>query len=110
MAADEKVLGELHTAVAKVLTEALKGQELPGYFDPETSQEVPGQTLPPSAAIIAAATKFLKDNNITCAPSKDNALGELEEAMKARRAKRIASKTDMRVATEDMAFMNGLPN
>jgi hypothetical protein len=110
MAADEVALGELHNAVAKVLTKALEGQELPGYFDEDKQEEVDGGFIPPSAAIIAAATKFLKDNNITCTPSKDNALGDLEDAMKRRQAKRQANKADLAAATETMGFMGGLPN
>jgi hypothetical protein len=109
MAADETALGALHTQVAKVLTVALAGQELPGYFDEDLQKEVEGGFIPPSAAIIAAATKFLKDNNITCTPSKDNALGELEDAMKRRKEKR-ASKRDLANATEAHGFMTGLPN
>jgi hypothetical protein len=84
-------------------------QELPGEVDEETG-EVSVIKVPPSAAILQAAAKFLKDNNITCVPSKDNALGELEEKMRQRQARRSASKTDLAVAREDMGFMTGLPN
>lgn len=107
MAADEKVLGALHDAVATVLIDALKGQEIPGYTD-EDGNEVPGGKMLPSAAIIQAATKFLKDNNITCAPSGDNGLGELADMVAARTARRNASKADLAVATEQAAFLRGL--
>lgn len=109
MAADEKALGELHNKVAEVLTIALDGDELPGYVDEETGEEVPAKKLPPSAAILAVAAKFLKDNQITCVPSKDNALGELEEKLRNRNAAKT-SKVDFAAASEQMGFLNGLPN
>lgn len=105
MAATEKRLGELHNKVAEVLIDALDGEELPGYTDPETDEEVPAKRLPPSAAIIAAATKFLKDNEITCQPAADNALGELEERIKLRRERRDANRTDFEAATKQAGFM-----
>ena len=66
MAATESALGDLHDALAKTLTD-LVGVEAP------------------SAAVLAVAAKFLKDNNITCTPATDNALGELEAQMQAKR-------------------------
>jgi len=113
-AASESKLGELHNKVAEVLIEAMEGDTLPGYTDDETGEEVPPRKLPPSAALIQAATKFLKDNNISCAPSEDNKLGELEQAMrerqKAREARRQASKADFAAAEQDAGFLTGLPN
>ena len=87
MAANEKLLGTLHEAVTKVLLEAMDGQELPGYVDPDTGEEVAGQKLPPSAAVMTVAAKFLKDNNITCAPAEDNELGALQKIMADRQKK-----------------------
>lgn len=86
MAASETRLGALHEKVTEVLMVALDGEVLPGYEDGDTV--IPDKVIPPSAAIIAAATKFLKDNEITCVPSENNALGELEQKMAARRARR----------------------
>jgi len=109
MAADEKVLGSLHDAVANVLIIAMKGREVPGYTDEETGEVYPPTIIPPSAAEIQAATKFLKDNNITCAPADDNKLGELEQIMADRKRSR-ASKADLRDAVEHTSFLQGLPN
>lgn len=109
MAANESKLGSLHDIVADTLLEALKGEVLPGYIDPETGEEVPEKRLPPSAAIIAAATKFLKDNNITCAPSEDNSLGELQQIMEARVAKK-ASRQDLLDAMSQAQFLSTRPN
>ena len=114
MAAKEKALGLLHEKLATVLTECLEGDLLPGYHDDETGEDVPAKRLPPSAAIMTVAAKFLKDNNITCAPSEDNKMGELTEAMtqrqKDREARRQAAKADFEAAEQDMSFMGGLPN
>lgn len=119
MAADEKILGDLHTKVAEVLSIALDGEELPGYTEEdEDGNEIvtPPKRLTPSAAIIAAATKFLKDNNITAVASKDNALGELEKKLAERQQKKMAKATpeDFASATSAVAdhhkFLHGLPN
>lgn len=107
MAATEKVLGALHEKVAEVLSLALDGEELPGYEDPETGEVVPPKRLAASAAIIAAATKFLKDNDITCTPSENNALGTLEAQMEARRLKREAARVDFDEAREAANFKFG---
>lgn len=108
MAASEKRLGELHEKVAEVLMDALEGEELPGWTD-DDGNEMPAKKLAPSAAIIAAASKFLKDNEITCTPSESNALGDLQRKMEARRAQR-ADKRDRADATQQAEFLTGLPN
>lgn len=109
MAADENKLSALHDAVASALALAMQGREIPGYTDEETGEEFPATFLPPSAAEIQAATKFLKDNNITCAPAKDNALGELEEIMARRKTKlRAVGGIDLADATEQTRFTQGL--
>jgi hypothetical protein len=109
MAATETKLGLLHEKVTEVLVEALEGDVIPAYTEvnPLTDEvtEVPERRLPPSAAIIAAATKFLKDNNITCAPSEDNAMGELMDQLKAKQRKK-ASRFDMLDAAADAEYMN----
>ena len=108
MAASERKLGELHNKVAEVLMDALEGEELPGYMDGEV--EVEAKRIPPSAAIIAAATKFLKDNEITCTPSESNVLGELEQKMAERRKRRGLIADDFTAAGNQAGFMTGLAN
>lgn len=111
MAASENKLGALHEKVTEVLTMALDGDRIPGYTeeDPVTGEEVvvPDRVLPPSAAIIAAATKFLKDNNITCAPSQDNAVGNLVEKLREKQRSKL-SKFELQDAKEAQSFMGGL--
>ena len=107
MAASEDELAGLHTQVAKALKIALEGTELPEEVDTETGEILnPATVIPPSAAVLTAAMKFLKDNNITCAPSKDNAVGELERAMQEREEKRAARKAAL--APKPADFLEGL--
>lgn len=73
MAASEGALGSLHILVAQVLKERLGNAELC------------------TAADVNAAIKFLKDNNITCAPDPDNHVGELQQELDKQAA---SNKTD----------------
>lgn len=75
MAATENDLGELHNELARVLTKIVGADGA-------------------SAAHLAVAAKFLKDNNITCTPAADNALGELEKALAERRQRAKLSAQD----------------
>lgn len=101
-AADEGTLGALHTKVAEVLIDALDGQTLPEITDEDGTVIQEETKMPVSAAHITAAIQFLKNNNITCAPSQDNALGELERKMKERQEKR-AKRRDGNVVDFDAA-------
>ena len=71
-AASEEALGELHSALATALSNAIKSNDC-------------------AASIMAVAAKFLKDNNITCTPGTDNALVALEEALSRRQNARKGS-------------------
>ena len=105
MAATEGKLGQLHARIADVFIELMDGEELPGYEDPETGEVIEAKRIPPSAAILAAATKFLKDNDITADRDKSDALGDLEAKMAARRANRQAKVVDLDAAREQAQFM-----
>jgi len=105
MAANEDVLGLLHDMTATALMDLLKGTDI-------TDEEgnVIG-TMKPTAAVIQAAAKFLKDNNITCAPSDDNKMGELRDALdekNKRREQRRASRAELNEATKEAGFLKGL--
>ncbi len=108
MAANETKLGVLHDAVADALTTLIAGTRTEDYIDPETEELVEGTVIPPSAAIITAAAKFLKDNNITCEPSSDNGIGELERIMIDRQNRlrgNSLDKADLAGITADAGFM-----
>lgn len=107
--ADESKLSDLHDKVAEVLCDALDGQQLPDFIDPETDEVVKGGKLPPSAAMVTATIQFLKNNNITCVADENNALGKLQEKMKERqanRANRAANVADLADARETQSFLD----
>lgn len=67
MKANENKLGALHGAVAQVLTAQISHQEEETVFDGEGEEIATGEMrYTASPATIAAAIKFLKDNQITC--------------------------------------------
>lgn len=82
--ASEGELSALHGAVARYLAEKI------------TSGEV-------SASDISNAIKLLKDNNITCTPGEDNALGDLQKALDKRQVG-TADATDLSAALDALPF------
>lgn len=105
MAANEDKLGKLHDFVAEALIKKVQGA-------PITDEEgnVVG-TMEPTAADLQAAAKFLKDNNITCAPSDDNRMGELEAALAERNKRRLnrrAQRQELNEAQHEAGFLRGL--
>ena len=93
MAANEDELGSLHSLTTKVLMLKLAGTPILDEDGKPT-----GEIIPPSAADIQAATKFLKDNNITCAPSENNEIGALEASLKERQRRRNSRLTPQELA------------
>lgn len=107
MAANEDLLGLIHDATAHAILSKLKGTEIT-----DEDGNVTG-TIPPTAADIQAAAKFLKDNNITCAPSDDNKMGELRDALdkkNERRENRKLRRAELNEATAEAGFLHGMPN
>ena len=114
MAADENVLGALHSKVAEVLTNLLDGTELPTGETDEAGNEIT-QRMDPSAAVLTSAIQFLKNNNITCAPAENNALGALADKIAQREQRRKEKRTplapaDLSTVAADTAFMMGRAN
>ncbi len=71
--ASEQALGELHGEVARTLTAAVQ------VLDTENGKVFP------SAAYIAVAVGFLKNNAITADAGKNEALSELQEQLRKKR-------------------------
>lgn len=106
MAASESALGKLHQKLAEVMSEALDGEELPGYIDPDTGEEVAGLKQLPSASVMTVVAKFLKDNEITCAPSEDNSITELANKLADKQRKlRGIDSTDRAAIMSDIGAM-----
>jgi len=58
-----------------------------------------------TASDVANALKMLKDNNITCAPSEDNKIGELNAALAKRKAAAGPASEELREALDAVASM-----
>ena len=69
MRASEEILAQLHNALTLDLIKRIEKGEA-------------------SAADLGVAAKLLKDNNITCTPETNEAMGELERKMEEQRARR----------------------
>lgn len=105
MAANEDILGKLHDMTATALMALLDGTPILNEEGVEVGR------MMPTAAVIQAAAKFLKDNNITCAPSEDNKMGELRDALdekNKRREQRRASRAELAEASQEAGFLRGL--
>ena len=80
--ANENKLGALHGAVAQVLTAQISHQQEDMDFDNEGNEVSTGNMVYTAApATIAAAIKFLKDNQITCDVEVDENMNNLRESL-----------------------------
>ncbi len=80
--ANERKLGDLHGAVATVLTAQISHTQEETVFNEDGEEVGTGEmvhTAPP--ATIAAAIKFLKDNQITCDIEQDENMNNLRETL-----------------------------
>ena len=91
-AATEDELGALHAKVAKVMSRAIdqidRAQDMfdvqMGAFEQLPDEDkVIAPIEPPtlSAPLMSVMTKFLADNNVTCAPADSQGLTGLEQAL-----------------------------
>ncbi len=78
--ANDAVLGELHGIIAEVLKTRLRA---PMFHEGEVVPDTVG--LACTAAEIAVAVTFLKNNNITADPETNKALSDLREKLKEQR-------------------------
>lgn len=80
--ASEKLLGDLHGAVAKVLTDQVLEQEEVQELGVDGMPFGTGEmAYSASPATLATAIKFLKDNSITCDIKVDKNMGNLADAL-----------------------------
>ena len=94
-AATEDKLGELHSKVADVMLNALDAYDEVEKLVVEREQEkedgttiVTIEAREPSAALLGAITKFLKDNEITCNSAEAEGMTDLQKKLIEKRAKR----------------------
>ena len=79
--ASEAKLGDLHGAVAELLTDAIQNGVVVGVGEDGS----PIRATAPAAYVVAALA-MLKNNNITADPGNNAALSGLEQALAAKRA------------------------
>jgi len=80
--ATEAKLSDLHGAVAQVLTAQVLHQQEETVFDADGEEVGTGNMIhTASPATLAAAIKFLKDNQITCDVEVDTNTQNLREAL-----------------------------
>lgn len=80
--ANENKLGDLHGAVAQVLTAQVSHQREDMDFDEDGNEVSTGNMVyTAQPATIAAAIKFLKDNQITCDVEVDENMNNLRESL-----------------------------
>lgn len=96
-AAKEQSMGDLHSAVARVFNRVLETYEkrlaaAESIDITEVGEEVLGllmdDNIMPNPAMLAAVTKFLKDNEISFDIEEIEKLSATEERLKARKDKR----------------------
>jgi hypothetical protein len=92
MAADSKELGGLHEQLTAVYLQLIKPRLQPVIVKGETVLDREGNVLlvevMPSAAELAAAGAFLKQNNITAIPGESDDLKQLQQQLAERRRNR----------------------
>jgi len=104
-AATEGKLGQLHAKVADVMLSVLNSYDtMQRVVEEKLTTLEGGEELPqlvePSASLLGAITKFLKDNDVTCQPEENAALSDLERRLEHKRANRgnVVALRDVAVA------------
>ena len=87
MKASEDKLAKLHSMVAEVLTDQLSVKR---ELDPElegTGADGSAEVYSASPALLAAAMKFLKDNDITCDIKTNDNMTKLQDTLSKKQKK-----------------------
>lgn len=84
MPANNDLMGRLHQRLAEVMLQMLEPTVTPVY-DPDDPEIIVDERVTyPAPAVLAAATTFLKNNNITSIVEDDPALSKLRDKLKSR--------------------------
>lgn len=93
--ASDKQLGELHGRLAKSMLSALEASDTAASLLDDYAEELPGPVqaflakhADANPALLTAISKFLKDNDITCAIEDNDELSELEEIISKKRSRK----------------------
>ena len=89
MTADNKILGDIHQQLAATYKQLVSAREEPLFTKDGEPVLVDGvhvtRTVFPTAAELAAANAFLKQNNITAKPEEGDDMDELRKQLSQRR-------------------------
>lgn len=98
MKASDKELGGLHLQVARSFSRALEDTATATALLEEHRDELPDAVIAflervsdPSPSLLAAAVKFLKDNDITCSISENEAMSDLEKRLQEKRKRSVGN-------------------
>lgn len=97
--ASESQVAATHSRVTRVINKVLEIYEerLEAYSESEAELFVE-----PSPAFLTVATRFLKDNQITCAPEDNEEVSELQKRLNEKRGKkRLASVSPLQKANSE---------
>lgn len=100
MAASDKDLGELHSALTREITERIKGYE-------DFTEDGKSIVRRATAAELAVAVTLLKNNNITADASDNAELKALSTALTERRKKKL-TPLQLEEALESYSQVSGL--
>jgi len=80
--ATESFLAKLHADVANTLSEQVTREEEEVIYNEDGEAVTTGKQIKTcSPAVLAVATKFLKDNSITCDVETEDNMGKLKAAL-----------------------------
>ncbi|QOE32111.1 terminase small subunit [Rhizobium phage Palo] len=106
-AADESVLGTLHSKVAAVMVGILTNttKAIEAYEEATvdaSAEEIAALPVPElSPAMLSAMTKFLSDNKITCNVAEDKNLSDLQKHLNEKRRKKTVGNVVPLMPDED---------
>ncbi len=95
----------MHGAIARDLTERIVGREVDAI---NAKGEIVKQKVYATAAEIAAAITFLKNNNITADAAENEDLKSLNDSLQKRRRGRKLTTADLSVVGDDIDNLMGV--
>lgn len=98
-AASEVALGELHSKVAKVMSNALSNIETAQELFEENPEAIDRPEV--SAPLLGVITKFLSDNKITCVAEESEAMTDLQKRLENKRKRRLNVGNVVHLVPED---------
>lgn len=96
--ATDRLLGELHGKLAKTMIAALEMSDTAEFLLQEYGEELPeavydflSKNTITNPALLTSISKFLKDNDITCAVEDNDEMSDLEQRLKTKQRRRVGN-------------------